>query len=144
MAAAAEQFSEHALGRAVVTAAGERGIAMVDAHEFRALPGRGVTATVGGRVVEVLSPAAYSGGPLPTLAEIESSGATAAVVVVDGEPVGILGFQDRRPRRRRRCGAPHRRIDLALARPAHGRQRPSGRAACGRGWHRRRSGGLAA
>ncbi len=29
------------------------------------------------------------------LAEIESSGATAAVVVADGEPVGILGFQDR-------------------------------------------------
>ena len=95
MAAAAEQFSEHTLGRAVVTAARERGIAIVDAHDFRALPGRGVTATVRGRVVEVLSPAAYSGGPLPTLAEIESNGATAAVVVVDGEPVGILGFQDR-------------------------------------------------
>jgi cation-transporting P-type ATPase D len=95
MAAAAEQFSEHTLGRAVVTAAHERGIAIVDAHDFRALPGRGVTATVGGRVVEVLSPAAYSPGPLPTLAEIESSGATAAVVVVDGELVGILGFRDR-------------------------------------------------
>ena len=95
MAAAAEQFSEHALGRAVVTAAGERGIAMVDAHDFRALPGRGVTATVRGRIVEVLSPAAYSGGPLPMLAEIESNGATAAVVVVDGGPVGVLGFEDR-------------------------------------------------
>jgi len=95
MAAAAEQFSEHALGRAVVTAASERGIAVVDAHDFRALPGRGVTATVQGRVVEVLSPAAYSGGPLPMLAEIESNGATATVVVVDGGPVGILGFKDR-------------------------------------------------
>ena len=29
------------------------------------------------------------------LAEIERSGATAAVVVVDGRPVGILGFDDR-------------------------------------------------
>lgn len=95
MAAAAEQFSEHALGQAVVTAARERGIAIVDAHDFRALPGRGVIATVRGRIVEVLSPAAYSGAPLPMLAEIESSGATAAVVVIDGGPVGILGFHDR-------------------------------------------------
>ena len=95
MAAAAEQFSEHTLGHAVVTAARERGIAIVDAHDFRALPGRGVTATVGGRIVEVLSPAAYSPGPLPLLAETESSGATAAVVVVDGRPAGVLGFQDR-------------------------------------------------
>jgi cation-transporting P-type ATPase D len=95
MAAAAEQFSEHALGQAVVTAARERGIAIVDAHDFRALPGRGVTASIGGRLVEVLSPAAYSGRSLPMLAEIESGGATAAVVVVDGRPVGILGFQDR-------------------------------------------------
>lgn len=95
MAAAAEQFSEHTLGQAVVSAARERGIAIVDAQDFRALPGRGVTATVQGRIVEVLSPAAYSPGSLPMLAEIESSGATAAVVVVDGGPVGILGFQDR-------------------------------------------------
>lgn len=98
MAAAAEQFSEHTLGQAVVSAARERGIAIVDAQDFRALPGRGVTATVLGRIVEVLSPAAYSAyspGPLPMLADIESSGATAAVVVVDGAPVGILGFQDR-------------------------------------------------
>jgi cation-transporting P-type ATPase D len=94
-AAAAEQFSEHTLGQAVVTAARERGIAIVDAHDFLALPGLGVTATVLGRTVEVLSPTAYSGGPLPTLAEIENSGGTAAVVVVDGEPVGIIGFRDR-------------------------------------------------
>lgn len=95
IAAAAEKFSEHTLGQAVVTAARERGIAIVDAHDFRALPGRGVTATVQGRTVEVLSPAAYSPGPLPMLADIESSGATAAVVIVDCVPVGILGFQDR-------------------------------------------------
>ena len=94
-AAAAEQFSEHALGQAVVIAARERAIAIGDARDFRALPGRGVSATVRGRIVEVLSPTAYSGGPLPMLAEIERSGATAAVVVVDGRPVGILGFEDR-------------------------------------------------
>ena len=95
IAAAAEQFSEHSLGRAVVAAARERSIAIGDARDFRAIPGRGVTATLGGRIVEVLSPTAYSGGPLPQLAEIESSGATAAVVVVDGRPVGVLGFEDR-------------------------------------------------
>ena len=95
IAAAAEQFSEHSLGRAVVAAARQRSIVIGDARDFRAIPGRGVTATLGGRIVEVLSPTAYSGGPLPQLAEIESSGATAAVVVVDGRPVGVLGFEDR-------------------------------------------------
>ncbi|HET6735128.1 heavy metal translocating P-type ATPase [Mycobacterium sp.] len=92
MAAAAEQFSEHPLGQAVVTAAHERGVPIGDARDFRAMPGRGVSATVDGHLVEVLSPSAHSGYPLPP--EVESSGATVAVVIADGEPVGILGFED--------------------------------------------------
>jgi cation-transporting P-type ATPase D len=95
IAAAAEQFSEHPLGAAVVTAAHERGIAIREACDFRALPGRGVRATVRHQVVEVLSPTAYSDDPLPELSAVENSGATAAVVVVDGRPVGVLGFEDR-------------------------------------------------
>jgi cobalt/nickel-transporting P-type ATPase D len=95
LAGTVEQRSEHPLGRAVVAAARERDIAVGHAQDFRALPGRGVRATVRGRAVEVLSPTAYSGAPLSALSRIENQGATTAVVVVDNQPVGILGFEDR-------------------------------------------------
>jgi heavy metal translocating P-type ATPase len=57
LAAAAENPSEHPLARAVVSAAREAGISVVPAESFRALPGRGVTAVVGGRRIEIGSPA---------------------------------------------------------------------------------------
>ncbi|MET9798305.1 heavy metal translocating P-type ATPase [Nocardiopsis alba] len=53
LAAAVEHYSEHPLGRAIVGQAGERGLPVPEASEFRALPGRGVTGRVQGRVVTV-------------------------------------------------------------------------------------------
>jgi cobalt/nickel-transporting P-type ATPase D len=85
IAAAAEQLSEHPLGRAIVTAARERGITIPSATDFLALPGRGVRATVQGRGVEVLTAADAS----PAL-----QGATAVAVIVEGETVGVLGLHD--------------------------------------------------
>jgi heavy metal translocating P-type ATPase len=57
LAAAAENPSEHPLARAIVSAATEAGLALVPAEEFTALPGRGITAVVGGQRVEIGSPA---------------------------------------------------------------------------------------
>jgi cobalt/nickel-transporting P-type ATPase D len=94
IAAGAEQFSEHPLGRAVVADARQRGIAIPDATEFHAQPGRGVRARVAGQVVEVVSPRALGGDPLPGVTDLEDAGSTAIVVVVDGVPVGILGLVD--------------------------------------------------
>jgi cation-transporting P-type ATPase D len=94
LAAAAEQFSEHPLGRAIVEEARRRGIAIPAAEDFRAVPGRGVRATVGRDFVEVCSPHSYCGQPLPQLAPIVESGATAAIVLVDGAAVGVLGLTD--------------------------------------------------
>jgi heavy metal translocating P-type ATPase len=67
LAAAAEHPSEHPLAAAIVRAARERGLALADVTEFAALPGRGVTARAGGRLVEVGSPAAllYPRDPAP-------------------------------------------------------------------------------
>ncbi|MGX1478581.1 UNVERIFIED_CONTAM: heavy metal translocating P-type ATPase [Streptomyces canus] len=53
LAAAAEHPSEHPLGRAVVRAARARGLRIADARDFVAVPGRGVTAMVGARVIGV-------------------------------------------------------------------------------------------
>jgi cation-transporting P-type ATPase D len=94
IAAGAEQFSEHLLGRAVVAEARQRGIAIPDATEFHAQPGRGVRARVAGQVIEVVSPRSLGADPPPGVTDLQDAGTTAIVVVVDGVPVGILGLVD--------------------------------------------------
>lgn len=94
IAAAAEQFSEHPIGRAVVFAARKRGLAIPAAADFRALPGRGVSARVDGRVVKVLSPRSLGNNPLREVTALEEAGATAVVVVLDDQPVAVLGLDD--------------------------------------------------
>ncbi|WP_199828896.1 heavy metal translocating P-type ATPase, partial [Streptomyces sp. NRRL B-24085] len=64
LAAAAELPSEHPLGRAVVRAAGERGLRVAEARDFAAVPGSGVTAVVAGRVIGVGRPGDLPGGVL--------------------------------------------------------------------------------
>jgi cation-transporting P-type ATPase J len=100
LAAAAEAPSEHPLGRAVTAAARDAGLALASAEEFTAVPGRGVSALVAGRRVEVGSPAHLLGGQAPAssaaqVAELEDSGQTAAVVRVDGTAVALLAIADR-------------------------------------------------
>ena len=53
LAAAAEAGSEHPLGEAIVAAAADRGLNVPPAQRFEAIPGHGVKAAVGGRVVRV-------------------------------------------------------------------------------------------
>ncbi|RFZ51358.1 putative cobalt/nickel-exporting P-type ATPase [Mycobacterium marinum] len=94
LAAAAEQSSEHPLGRAIVEEVRRRGITIPGAEDFRALPGRGVRASVGREFVEVCSPHSYRGAPLPELAPILEAGATAAIVLRNGVAIGALGLTD--------------------------------------------------
>ncbi|MFD7660930.1 heavy metal translocating P-type ATPase, partial [Actinosynnema sp. NPDC059797] len=99
LAAAAENPSEHPLARAVVGAARDAGLDLRHAAEFASAPGRGVTARVDGRLVEVGSPTALLADDEPAardaVAELEGSGHTAVVVRVDGRPAGVLGLADR-------------------------------------------------
>ncbi|TXS46958.1 heavy metal translocating P-type ATPase [Streptomyces sp. t39] len=99
LAAAAEHPSEHPLARAVVDAAGARGLDLPSAEDFSSTPGTGVTATIDGRAVAVGSPARLLHGtdhPVAALAAaLEERGHTAVVVTLDGRPVGVLGIADR-------------------------------------------------
>jgi heavy metal translocating P-type ATPase len=99
LAAAAEEGSEHPLGRAVVQAATRAGASPSAAEEFGSTPGRGVRARVGGRLVEVGNPAHLlddPAGPAGRLAaELQHGGHTAVVVRVDGIPAGVLALADR-------------------------------------------------
>src|ERR1700733_11853272 len=104
LAAAAEAPSEHPLGRAVTAAARDAGLALAPAGGSPAAPGRGVTALVGRRLVEVGSPARLLDDQVrdqahreaaASVAALEDSGQTAAVVRVDARPVALLAIADR-------------------------------------------------
>ncbi|MFI1112474.1 heavy metal translocating P-type ATPase [Streptomyces physcomitrii] len=104
LAGSAEHLSEHPLARAVVAAAGERGLDLLPAEGFGSAPGRGVTATVGGHTVTVGSPArvldagargAAAESCRSAVAELEATGCTAVLVLRDGVSVGVLGIADR-------------------------------------------------
>jgi cation-transporting P-type ATPase J len=99
LAAAAENPSEHPLARAVVTAARDAGLAIGQATQFTALPGRGITAEVAGHRIEIGSPAHLPGhadaAVDAAVAGLEDDGQTAAVMLADGRPAAVLGVADR-------------------------------------------------
>jgi cation-transporting P-type ATPase J len=100
LAAAAENPSQHPLGRAIVAAAHEAGLAIARADEFTSAPGRGVSALISERRVEIGSPAYLLGGhtdagTVTRVAELEDDGQTAAVMRVDGTVTALLAIADR-------------------------------------------------
>jgi Cu+-exporting ATPase len=74
LAASAERYSEHPLGKAIVEAAAERGLALEEATEFSALAGHGVRARVAGHDVSI--------------------GRPGASVAIDGAPAGAIEIAD--------------------------------------------------
>ncbi|MFI0240377.1 heavy metal translocating P-type ATPase [Streptomyces sp. NPDC016845] len=95
LAAAAEHPSEHPLARAVVRAARERGLTLGEADGFSSVPGKGVTAVIDGRTVEVGSPARLAPALTDAVESLEEAGRTVILVTRDGEPAGLLGIADR-------------------------------------------------
>ncbi|GAA1904684.1 heavy metal translocating P-type ATPase [Nocardioides lentus] len=113
LAAAAEADSEHPLARAVVRAAGERGIEVPAATDFASRPAVGVRARVGERRVEVGGPALLEEAGVEELAAADDwrrDGAIILHVVVDGEVAGALRLADEvRPESRVAVEELHRR-----------------------------------
>ena len=101
LAAAAERPSEHHLGAAIRDAARSLSGPRVEPETFRALPGRGVVATVRGQEVLVGNRALLTehGVGLPAdaearVAEREERGETVVLVARAGRPVGFLALAD--------------------------------------------------
>lgn len=100
IAAAVEAGSEHPLARAVVEEAFNRGIALSEVQEFKAVPGKGVKARLAGASLMVGSPSfllAEQVGLQPHSAridELESQGLTVIAVARDGTLLGLLALGD--------------------------------------------------
>ncbi|NUQ01360.1 MAG: cation-translocating P-type ATPase [Armatimonadetes bacterium] len=100
LAASAERNSEHPVATAIVEAARQRGLELVEPTEFRAITGRGVIAQVGERRVIVGSPQLFCqegfkvpGCPAPECLHRDLEGCR-GLVVGTPEPVGRLDVLD--------------------------------------------------
>lgn len=102
LVAAAEQLSEHPLGKAIVTSWRENGAGLLPAaDQFQMLPGRGVQAVVEGRKILAGNRAmlAEQGIPLPQAAARAADasleeGCTVIYIACDNRAVGLLALSD--------------------------------------------------
>ena len=100
LAASVERSSEHALGQAILDYALERALPLHDAHDFTAIPGSGVTATVDGVRVAIgnralMTEHGLSTGDLdPVATSLAARGSTPVFVALDGVVEGVIGVED--------------------------------------------------
>ncbi|MCZ6730319.1 MAG: cation-translocating P-type ATPase, partial [SAR324 cluster bacterium] len=100
LAAGIESASEHPLARAVVHAAKERNLTVPQVREFRAQPGKGVTASVDGHKVAVGSPlfieeAGIDLNPVRSkITSLQAAGNTVVVLAIDGMEGALLAIAD--------------------------------------------------
>jgi Cu+-exporting ATPase len=100
LAAGVERASEHPLARAIVDAAGERGLSVPDVSGFDSPTGKGVIGTVDGRRIvlgnaKILAEAGISTAALETEAEkSRGDGATAVYLAVEGKAAGVIAIAD--------------------------------------------------
>lgn len=101
LAASAERFSEHPLGRAIVQAGESRNLALGEPQAFKVLPGYGVTARVdehqvviGSRTLLAEQGIAWANAVGTQVQELETQGYTVIPVAVDGSVAGLLTLSD--------------------------------------------------
>ncbi len=123
VAAAIESESEHPIARGIVKTAAERRLQVPAAHGFRALPGRGVAATVEGVEYRLGGPALLKvedGRVPPALAEQADAAArraqSAIYLLRDGAALAVFAVADAiRPESREAIDALHRRgVEVAM------------------------------
>jgi Cu2+-exporting ATPase len=121
LVASAERGSEHPLARALVEGAEQRGLSMIDASEFEAVPGHGLRATVDGRELLVGNTRLLEGADVSAdglgerAAALAGEGKTAMLVAVDGRPAGVVAAADKLKPSARRAIAALRELGLEVA-----------------------------
>ena len=100
LAASLEELSTHPLASAVLAAAQRAGVRSAPVMDFTEMPGRGLSGTIAGRRVALVSPAfaeeiAHVPAPVAALvADAETAGMTVVVLVEEGAATGFLGVAD--------------------------------------------------
>lgn len=100
MAASAEQYSEHPLGKAILEYATEKGMELLPVEDFKNVVGKGVFARCTGKDImigneKMLKAEEISLGNLKEASEKSAEkGETPMFVVVDGQPVGMIRVAD--------------------------------------------------
>jgi Cd2+/Zn2+-exporting ATPase len=101
LTASVEQKSEHPLAQAIVAAAKDAGLDLDEASEFKAVPGKGIAATLNGSRVQIgnlkflRDIASIDARPvLDKVTVFQDQGKTSILVAVDGQLVGILALAD--------------------------------------------------
>jgi P-type Cu+ transporter len=100
LAAAIEQSSEHPLAAAIVSGARARGVTIPAATDFRAEPGKGISAIVSGTSVVLgnLAMMREAGvavdGVLPSLDALRRQGQTIVFLSIDGALAAVIGVAD--------------------------------------------------
>jgi Cu+-exporting ATPase len=100
LAASLERGSEHPLSAAIVKGATERGIALTDARDFRAVTGKGVTGMIDGKSVAVgnfalLESLGIGADALPVEAkQRRQDGETVMFAAIDGKLGGFIAVAD--------------------------------------------------
>ena len=100
LAASAERGSEHPLGKAIVKAAEERGVDLLEPEAFKASSGKGVTARVDGREVLVGKPFWFEEmgmdlGPAEVrIHSQQKQGKTVMLVAAEGLLAGLIAVAD--------------------------------------------------
>jgi len=100
LAAIAEKGSEHPLGEAIVRATIEKQGAVSDAESFEAIPGKGVAATIEGRLVLLGNRTLMKDSEIPfneaedNIQHLEKDGKTVMMEAVDGRLVGLIAVAD--------------------------------------------------
>ncbi len=100
MAASAERGSEHPLGEAIVRRAHEQGLKLEEPTDFKAIPGLGIEATIGGRKILLgnMKLMKEQGVPVDKIkgkdTAFSQKGKTPMFMAVDGRPAGIIAVAD--------------------------------------------------
>jgi P-type Cu2+ transporter len=100
LVAAAERDSEHPLAKAVVNAAGARGLRVPETERFEAVPGHGLLATVEGRRLAVGNARLLEregiarDGLAARSDELSGEGRTSVQVAIDGRAAAVIAIAD--------------------------------------------------
>lgn len=97
IAAAVETGTSHPIARGIVRHARERALLLPLVTDLQSIPGKGASAIVGGRLIEVGSPRSNAIPPniSELVLEMEEAGETAILVSSAGAMIGVIGLIDR-------------------------------------------------